>query len=183
MDKKIALITGGSRGIGRACAITLARLGMHVGINYARNAEAAQEALSAVLAAGGSGELCSFDLADTAVNRYPDQTIEARNPMIEGDGKLKLKGLEADGSKVTFTPTSSGTTTIKVTVSDASGDPTRHITARINVTVTDVPDAPSQPILSSVEASSAVLSWPEPNANGAPITRYKVRGSHGYEQT
>ncbi|NYI46697.1 hypothetical protein BJ993_003777 [Nocardioides aromaticivorans] len=126
------------------------------------------------------GEETSVDIADSAVNPYPDEPIEASNPRVEGDGKLR--GLRAEGSSVWFTPASSGSSQIKVTVSDASGDAARDVVARINVTVISEPDAPERPVLSSVEASSAVLSWREPESNGAAIEEYEVRGSHGFSQ-
>lgn len=125
-------------------------------------------------------EAMSIDIADYAVNPYPGEPIEASNPRIEGDGRLS--NLKVDGSSVSFTPTASGTSTVKVTVADASGDRTRDVPARINVTVLAEPDAPQRPTLSSVEASSAVLSWREPETNGAPIEEYQVKGSNGYEQ-
>lgn len=127
------------------------------------------------------GEETSVDIADAAVNPYPEEPIEASNPRVEGDGRLT--GLRAEGSSVWFTPASSGSSQIKVTVSDASGDRTRDVVARINVTVISEPDAPERPVLSSVEASSAVLSWREPESNGAAIEEYEVRGSHGFSQT
>ena len=126
------------------------------------------------------GEETSVDIADAAVNPYPDEPIEASNPRVEGKGRLT--GLRAEGSAVWFTPASSGSSQIKVTVSDASGDKTRDVVARINVTVISEPDAPERPVLSSVEASSAVLSWREPEANGATIEEYEVQGSHGFSQ-
>lgn len=126
-------------------------------------------------------EEMAVDVADYAVNPYPGEPIEATNPRVEGDGRLA--GLTVDGSTVRFTPSSSGTSTIKLTVADASGDRSREVAARINVTVVAVPDAPQRPTLSSVEASSAVLSWREPEANGATIEEYEVRGSNGFAQT
>ncbi|WP_436698538.1 Ig-like domain-containing protein [Nocardioides sp. BYT-33-1] len=126
------------------------------------------------------GKSMAVDLSDYAVNPYPGEPIKASNARFEGSGLSKL---ETDGSVVSFTPTATGTSTIRVTVADASGDRARQITARITVEVVDVPGAPQRPTLSSVEASSAVLTWREPDANGAVIDQYEVRGSQGFRQT
>jgi 3-oxoacyl-[acyl-carrier protein] reductase len=61
---QIALVTGASRGIGRAIASAFARSGSHVVVNYRDNQSAAEESLARIVAAGGQGELCSFDVAD-----------------------------------------------------------------------------------------------------------------------
>ena len=58
---KTALVTGGSRGIGRAVAIRLTAMGYHVLINYVSNENAARETLEAI---GGQGELLRFDVGD-----------------------------------------------------------------------------------------------------------------------
>lgn len=60
----IALITGGSRGIGRACAIKLAQMGYYIVINYRSNAAEAEATLEAVKEAGSDGELLPFDVAN-----------------------------------------------------------------------------------------------------------------------
>ncbi len=64
---RTALVTGASRGIGRAIAVTLARQGAWVAVNYATNAAAAEETLAAMRAAGGDGELLGFDVSDVNV--------------------------------------------------------------------------------------------------------------------
>ena len=64
LEDKIALVTGGSRGIGRAIAIKLAESGAYVYINYVRNEEAATETLRIIRNGGGNGELSCFDVSD-----------------------------------------------------------------------------------------------------------------------
>ena len=59
---KYALVTGGSRGIGRAVSIKLARMGVPVIINYQSNDTAAEEVLCAIEADGGKAELMKFDV-------------------------------------------------------------------------------------------------------------------------
>jgi 3-oxoacyl-[acyl-carrier protein] reductase len=62
--RPLALVTGASRGIGRAIAIELAAHGMHVAVNYKSNEAAARETLATIEAAGGHAELCPFDVTD-----------------------------------------------------------------------------------------------------------------------
>ena len=74
---KTALVTGGSRGIGRAVTQSLARMGYHVLINYVANESAAQEALAAI---GGQGELLRFDVADPDAVRAAIEGWQAAHP-------------------------------------------------------------------------------------------------------
>jgi len=62
--KKIALVTGGSRGIGRAICIKLAEMGYFVLINYISNTTEAEITLSSVREKGSDGELLKFDVGD-----------------------------------------------------------------------------------------------------------------------
>ena len=63
-DKKIALVTGASRGIGRAVAISLAQMGMHVIVNYNGSKEAALETEQLIQNQGGSCVTMQFNVAE-----------------------------------------------------------------------------------------------------------------------
>ncbi len=79
---KNALVTGGSRGIGKAVCLKLATVGYHVIVNYVSNDAAAQETLAAIEEAGGSGELLKFD-----VSSYEDTqaALESWSKAHEGE--------------------------------------------------------------------------------------------------
>lgn len=62
---RVAVVTGASRGIGRAIAVALAGRGAWVAVNYAKQREAAEATLEAMRAAGGDGELMPFDVTDS----------------------------------------------------------------------------------------------------------------------
>jgi 3-oxoacyl-[acyl-carrier protein] reductase len=64
LDGKSALVTGASRGIGRAIAVELARRGARVVVNYARDAEGAEATASAIRAAGGTACPLQADVSD-----------------------------------------------------------------------------------------------------------------------
>ncbi len=61
---KVALVTGASRGIGRACAIKLAEMGYYVIINYQSNEAEALNTLKMVREKGANGEIMKFDVAN-----------------------------------------------------------------------------------------------------------------------
>jgi len=69
---KYALVTGGSRGIGRAVCIRLAEIGFPVLINYHSNSEAATETLQQIEALGGTAKLLPFNVAN---GQEADKTI------------------------------------------------------------------------------------------------------------
>lgn len=61
---RVALVTGGSRGIGRAICVALARRGATVAVNYASRVDAAEETAALVEQAGGKGMAVGFDIGD-----------------------------------------------------------------------------------------------------------------------
>jgi 3-oxoacyl-[acyl-carrier protein] reductase len=76
---KVALVSGGSRGIGRAVVELFARDGMDVVFFYRGNSQAAQEVVTAVQAAGGKSEALQVDVTDpTAVAAAVDGIVEQR---------------------------------------------------------------------------------------------------------
>jgi 3-oxoacyl-[acyl-carrier protein] reductase len=98
-----ALITGGSRGIGRAIAERLARDGYTVVINYKSNQQSAINCQQAIESAGGKAELLQFDVTDgTAIetaltawdNAHPGEHISVlvNNAGIRRDGLLVFTG-------------------------------------------------------------------------------------------
>lgn len=90
-------MTGASRGIGRGVALALGRRGARVMINYLGNRSAAEQTLQSLGAAGGSGELCPFDVSDerqvdAAVKKIVDQhkkiDIVVNNAGVTSDNLL-----------------------------------------------------------------------------------------------
>ena len=86
-DKKVALVTGGSRGIGKACALELAKAGCDVVINFAGNAEAAAKTVEELKALGSNSESYKFDVSNQAkiVEKYGRIDVLINNAGITRD--------------------------------------------------------------------------------------------------
>ncbi len=98
-DKGTALVTGGSRGIGRAICVALAHAGHQVIITCRSNREAAEETLQLVREAGSDGEIHCFDVADAEsagvslaeiVKNHPDLDVLVNNAGVAKDGLLAM---------------------------------------------------------------------------------------------
>lgn len=94
MENKVALVTGASRGIGRACAIKLGAEGYKVVVNYNSNDEAANEVVSLIKEAGGEAAAIKADVSNPAeakmliretVNTYGQIDVLVNNAGIVKD--------------------------------------------------------------------------------------------------
>ncbi|MPZ53354.1 MAG: 3-oxoacyl-[acyl-carrier-protein] reductase [Acidimicrobiia bacterium] len=100
---RVALVTGGSRGIGRAIALELAAVGHRVAINYSRNAEAAEEVVAEVADSDGEAIAVGSDVSDpeavsemveTVTDQLGPIEILVNNAGITKDGLLMRMSLE-----------------------------------------------------------------------------------------
>ena len=98
---KTALVTGGSRGIGRAVTLALARMGYHVLINYVSNEAAARETLDAI---GGQGELIRFDVGDPEAVRTAVEGWQAAHPEEYIEVLVNNAGIRKDNLMIWMEP-------------------------------------------------------------------------------
>lgn len=108
LENKVALITGGSRGIGRAIALGFAQHGATVVVNYNKSPEAAEEVVKMVQEAGGKAAACQADVSDFkqaealvkfALDTFGDLNILVNNAGITRD-QLIMMMPEADWDAV-----------------------------------------------------------------------------------
>jgi 3-oxoacyl-[acyl-carrier protein] reductase len=93
---KVVFITGGSRGIGRACALAFAQLGAEVAIGYAGNQAAAQETVEQIQKLGAKAKALQFDVADSkACARAVEEIVEqtGRLDVLVNNAGLAIDGL------------------------------------------------------------------------------------------
>lgn len=97
LDGRVALVTGGSRGIGRAICIELAARGAKVAVNYNTNPALADEVVAAITATGGEAFAAGGDVADSesaanlvkaTIDRFGGLDILVNNAGITRDGLL-----------------------------------------------------------------------------------------------
>jgi 3-oxoacyl-[acyl-carrier protein] reductase len=94
-EQQIAIVTGGSRGIGRAIAVDLAAHGYQIVITYKSNDEAAAETLRLIREAGGNGEAVKFDVGNAAEAEGAVNELMGRLERI--DVLVNNAGVTADG--------------------------------------------------------------------------------------
>jgi 3-oxoacyl-[acyl-carrier protein] reductase len=92
---RVALVTGASRGIGRACAEALAEQGATVIVNYVKGEAAAREVADTIAAKGGKAEIAGFDVADSKAIDTAVDDIAKRHGKI--DILIANAGISIDG--------------------------------------------------------------------------------------
>jgi len=102
-ETQVALVTGGSRGIGRAIAVELSRSGYDVIITYKQGQTAAEETLAMIRSQGGRGEAVCFDVADSSeaaakmddiLGRYEKIHVLVNNAGVTADGLFMMMSEE-----------------------------------------------------------------------------------------
>jgi 3-oxoacyl-[acyl-carrier protein] reductase len=93
-----ALVTGASRGIGKATAIALSALGYHILINYRNNRAEALNTLTKIEAHGGTGELIPFDVTDkaevdAAIDKWSQDNVGSRIAVLVNNAGIKNDSL------------------------------------------------------------------------------------------
>lgn len=101
-DKKVALITGGSRGIGKACAVELAKAGYDVAINYVGNEEAANATVSELNAIGSNAYAFKFDVTNKEAVEASIQEVITKYGKI--DVLVNNAGITRDGLFIRMSP-------------------------------------------------------------------------------
>ena len=85
-EKKVALITGASRGIGKACALELAKAGCDIVINYAGNDDAANKTVEEIKALGVDAQAFKFDVSNQT---EVDESIAKTGSKIDDETKKR----------------------------------------------------------------------------------------------
>ncbi|HEY4015007.1 MAG TPA: 3-oxoacyl-ACP reductase FabG [Polyangiaceae bacterium] len=95
VDGRVALVTGGSRGIGRACCEALAAQGATVVVNYVNGEAAAREVAAGIESRGGKADVARFDVADSvAVDAAVDDVVKKHGKI---DILVANAGISIDG--------------------------------------------------------------------------------------
>ncbi|GAB4086032.1 Ig-like domain-containing protein [Myceligenerans cantabricum] len=122
----------------------------------------------------------TVDVLANDTNPFPETPLELVGTAVVETGKGTA---DYSGDRVVVTPAEGfhGAMRVKYTVQDATQDEDRHVDGVVDLTVLGKPDAPRAPRVGEVRSETVVLTWDEPNNNGAPITGYIVQDSDGTE--
>ncbi|MGW2091790.1 Ig-like domain-containing protein [Promicromonospora sukumoe] len=126
------------------------------------------------------GEPTTIPVLANDSNPFPNEELKLTGvPVVEtGSGTA-----EYSGQQLVVTPNAdfTGAMMVRYRVQDATGDPDREVDGIAKLTVLGKPEAPRAPRVEEVRSETVVLSWDQPNNNGADITGYTVRTQNGQE--
>jgi hypothetical protein len=127
------------------------------------------------------GQAVTIPVLDNDVSPFQGEplTLVGAPTVDTGDGDPSYSG-----DKLVVTPAAdfTGTMMVRYRVQDATKDPDREVDGIAKLTVLGKPDAPRAPRIEEVRSETVVLSWDQPNNNGADITGYTLKASNGQQQ-
>jgi hypothetical protein len=123
------------------------------------------------------GQTISVPVLDNDTNPFPGEDLT----LVGAYGQTGVGEVGVEGRNVVVTPGVDfhGVLTVRYQVQDATGDPDRQVEGSLKVTVLGRPDTPTAPVVEEVRSHTVVLSWAQPNNNGADITGYTLHASDG----
>ncbi|MFD6138585.1 Ig-like domain-containing protein [Promicromonospora sp. NPDC060271] len=126
------------------------------------------------------GKAATIPVLANDVNPFPGEPLRLVGaPTVDsGDGDPSYSG---DQLVVTPAADFTGTLMVRYRVQDGTKDPDREVDGIAKLTVLGKPDAPRAPRIEEVRSETVVLSWEQPNNNGADITGYTLRTNTGQE--
>jgi hypothetical protein len=126
------------------------------------------------------GEATTIPVLANDTNPFPgkDLTLVGSATVETGSGEASYSG-----NQLVVTPGEdfTGAMVVRYTVQDATEDPDREVDGIAKLTVLGKPEAPRAPRVEEVRSETVVLSWEQPNNNGADITGYTLRTDGGQE--
>jgi hypothetical protein len=126
------------------------------------------------------GEARAIPVLENDTNPFPEDELTLSGvPTVDtGHGKASY-----NGNQLVVTPAENftGTMLVRYRVQDATGDPDREVDGIAKLTVLGKPEPPRAPRVEEIRSETVVLSWDQPNNNGADITGYTLRTNTGQE--
>ncbi|WP_033326949.1 Ig-like domain-containing protein [Promicromonospora sukumoe] len=126
------------------------------------------------------GEPTTIPVLANDTNPFPgrDLTLSGVPTVETGQGTAEYRG---DQLVVTPSEDFTGAMLVRYRVQDVTGDPDREVDGIAKLTVLGKPEPPRAPRVEEVRSQTVVLSWDQPNNNGADITGYTLRTQNGQE--
>ena len=116
------------------------------------------------------GQTVSVDVASRATNPFPGSPLALDNATVSlGDALVA-----SSGTTISVRPGSVGTVSVGFRLNDKLGDPSRAVLGTIIVKVVSKPNAPTNVKAVVLGANGARVSFNVPEANGSPITQYRI---------